>query len=67
MRTGRPTAPLALTTAERETLQPWARRPKSAQALAKRACMILACAEGQSNTTVARDVRAANMAANEGA
>jgi hypothetical protein len=34
MRTGRPIAPLSLTVEERETLERWARRPKSAQALA---------------------------------
>ncbi|MDP3090359.1 MAG: IS630 family transposase, partial [Nitrospira sp.] len=47
MRTGRPTAPLTLTTTERETLQQWTRRPKPAQALAQRARIILTCAEGQ--------------------
>ena len=57
MRTGRPTAPLTLTTTERETLQQWARRPKTAQALAQRARIILICAEGQTNTAVARDMR----------
>jgi transposase len=61
MRTGRPTAPLALTTNERETLQQWARRPKTAQALAQRARIILACAEGQTNTAVAREVRVAQQ------
>jgi transposase len=53
MRTGRPVAELILTEAERETLQNWARRPKSAQALALRARMILRCAEGKTNTQVA--------------
>jgi len=56
MRTGRPTAPLMLTMTERETLQQWTRRPKTAQALAQRARMILACAAGQTNTAVAREV-----------
>lgn len=46
MRTGRPTSPLALTTTERDTLQQWARRPKTAQALAQQARIILACAAG---------------------
>jgi transposase len=53
MRIGRPVAELNLTEAERETLQNWARRPKSAQALALRARMILRCAEGMTNTQVA--------------
>jgi transposase len=57
MRTGRPIPALSLTTAERETLQNWSRRPKSAQALALRARMILQCAEGATNTRVAEQVR----------
>src|SRR5689334_7838619 len=54
MRTGRPIPPLTLTDVERETLQGWARRPKSAQALALRARMILLCGEGNTNTRVAQ-------------
>jgi len=46
-----------LTAEERETLQGWARRPKTAQALALRARIILACAEGASNTAVAAALR----------
>jgi transposase len=57
MRTGRPTAPLMLTMTERATLQQWARRPKTAQGLAQRARIILACAEGQTNKAVARASR----------
>src|SRR3954463_1671936 len=52
-RTGRPTAPLVLTDEERTTLTRWSRRAKSAQVLAMRARIILACAEGASNTDVA--------------
>jgi hypothetical protein len=33
MRLGRPGAPIVLTTEERETLERWARRPTTAQAL----------------------------------
>ncbi len=44
MRTG-PTTPLTLTMTERETLPQWVRRPKTAQALAQRAQIILTCAE----------------------
>ena len=53
MRRGRPIAPLMLTQEEQATLERWARRPKSAQALAQRARVILACADGSSNTVVA--------------
>lgn len=56
MRTGRPTTAIMLTTQERETLQQWARRPKTAQALAQRARIILRCAEGQASKTVARGI-----------
>ena len=45
-RRGRPTVPIILSTEERETLQRWARRHSSAQALALRCRIVLACAEG---------------------
>jgi transposase len=54
MRTGRPIAPLSLAGEERETLESWARRPKSAQALAQRSRIVLECASGSPNTAVAR-------------
>lgn len=57
MRRGRPTPPVVLTMEERETLERWARRPKSTQAVAQRARMILACAAGQPNTAVAQHLR----------
>jgi transposase len=57
MRTGRPTPALVVAQDERETLQNWSRRPKSAQALALRARMILLCAAGRSNTEVAAELR----------
>ena len=53
MRTGRPIAPLSLGVEERETLEGWARRPKSAQVLAQRARIVLECASGSANTAVA--------------
>ena len=56
-RPGRPTPPLTLSEQERETLQAWARRPKTAQALAHRARMVLGCAEGKTNTAVAEELR----------
>jgi transposase len=41
---------------ERETLERWARRPNSAQALALRCRIVLACAEGATNNEVAARV-----------
>jgi transposase len=38
---------------ERATLERWARRPTSAQALAQRCRMVLACSEGLTNQEVA--------------
>jgi len=57
MRTGRPKKPLALSSEEREKLQQWARRPKTAQRLAGRAQIVLGCAEGLPNQAVARQCR----------
>jgi transposase len=51
---GRPKAELVLTDDERETLARWARRPKSAQALALRCRIVLECAKGRGNRAVAR-------------
>ena len=45
--------PLELSDAERRTLENWAKRRKTAQGLALRARVVLACAEGRSNTAVA--------------
>ena len=53
MRRGRPKPPVTLTSEEREALERWVRRPKTAQALARRARMILACAAGTPNDEVA--------------
>ena len=52
-RTGRPKAELVLSNVERETLLSWSRRAKTAQALALRARIVLACAEGATNKDVA--------------
>jgi transposase/transcriptional regulator with XRE-family HTH domain len=52
-RIGRPKAELILTGDEREQLQRWARRRKSSQALALRSRIVLACAGGADNKTVA--------------
>ncbi|SBW23404.1 putative transposase [Candidatus Protofrankia californiensis] len=43
---------IELSPAEREVLEGWARRRKTAQALAQRSRIVLACAEGQSNAEV---------------
>ena len=51
---GRPKRELVLSDDERETLERWARRPNSAQALALRCRIVLACAEGGTNVEVAR-------------
>ena len=53
MRLGRPIPPLSLSEEEKETLEQWVRRPKTAQALAQRARIVLRCAEGKTNTDVA--------------
>jgi transposase len=56
-RPGRPKAGLVLTDAERDQLTRWARRAKTSQALALRARIVLACAEGKDNKQVAAELR----------
>jgi transposase len=56
-RPGRPKAVLELEDAEREQLIRWSRRGTTAQALALRARIVLACAEGKENTQVAAELR----------
>jgi transposase len=53
---GRPKAELVLTEAERAQLTRWARRAKTAQYLALRAKIVLACAGGRMNKQVAADL-----------
>jgi len=55
-RRGRPTATIVLTDDERETLERWARRPKTGQALALRCRIVLAAAEGATNQAIAADL-----------
>src|SRR5689334_893278 len=50
---GRPKAPLVLSDMERQTLQQWAQRAKTAQALALRAKIVLGCADGADYKDVA--------------
>jgi len=49
-------AEVVLSGEERETLERWARRPKSAQALAFRCRVVLAAAEGRSSTEIAAEL-----------
>jgi hypothetical protein len=48
-RRGRPTVQIVLSDDERQTLERWARRGSSSQALALRYRIVLACAQGLSN------------------
>jgi transposase len=57
MRTGRPKAQVNLSEEEREQLERWSRRPKTAQALAQRARIVLRCAAGDSNDEIARQLK----------
>jgi transposase len=54
MRTGRPTRPLSITDEEKEKLEMLAARPKSTQAMAVRARIVLGCGAGESNSAVAK-------------
>jgi transposase len=56
-RRGRPTVKITLNGDERKTLQRWARRHSSAQALALRCRIVLACAEGRTDRDVAAELR----------
>src|SRR5438093_327657 len=49
--------PIVLTDDERRTLEQWTRRPTTAQRLALRSRMVLACAEGLTNRAVAKRLR----------
>jgi transposase len=53
---GRPKAPLVLPQEERQTLERWARRRTSAQAVAVGARIVLTCAEGATNVAVAEQL-----------
>ncbi len=54
---GRRLPPLVLSDAERDTLERWVRRRKTAHALAQRARMVLESAAGKPNRTIARELR----------
>jgi transposase len=53
---GRPKAELVVSAEQRAALERWARRPKTAQALALRARIVLRCAGGLSNEVVASEL-----------
>src|SRR3954467_5109743 len=57
MRTGRPKEPLILTEEEQERLHSLAHRARSQPALARRTRVVLACAEGLDNKSVATKLR----------
>ena len=57
MRLGRPTVAVILTEDERVQLESWAHRSRSAPQLARRARLVLACAVGRDNKTVAKRLR----------
>jgi transposase len=57
MRTGRPKTPLVLSQGERETLDSLAHRSRTAPQLARRARIVLACADGLDNKVVAKKLR----------
>src|SRR5215831_13714746 len=57
MRTGRPKQPLILTEEERNRLQSLAHRARSQPLLARRARVVLACAEGLDNQAAAKKLR----------
>ncbi len=55
-RRGRPAVPVDLDDAERETLERWARRPKSSQALGLRCRIVLGAASGRANNEIAAEL-----------
>jgi DNA-binding NarL/FixJ family response regulator len=57
MRTGRPKQPLMVTEEERQRLESLAHRARSQSLLARRARVVLACAEGLDNKAVAKRLR----------
>jgi transposase len=56
MASGRPKQGFPLTDEQREALERWTRRPTTAQALAQRARIVLACARGGSDMAIADEL-----------
>jgi hypothetical protein len=54
-RMGRPVAPVILSPDEHMILETWSRSPESPSELARRAMVILACADGRNNKAVAQE------------
>src|SRR3954453_13870903 len=54
---GRPTAQIVLSDDERATLERWARRPTTGQALALRCRIVLGAADGTLNQDIARELK----------
>lgn len=63
MRMGRAKAELTLTDDNPHTLERWTRCPKTAQALARRARIVLACVSGQPNYTVVEEFKTTGQTA----
>jgi transposase len=57
MRSGRPRKPLEISEEDRGKLSVMARRPKSSQAMALRARIVLSCEQGMSNAEVAQKLQ----------
>jgi transposase len=57
MQRGRPKAVLLVPEEDRSQLLRWSKRPKSSNGLARRADIVLRCADGLSNSTVAAQLR----------
>ena len=57
MRTGRPKTPLVVSAEERVTLDSLAHRSRTAPQVARRARIVLACADGLDNKVVAKKLR----------
>ena len=60
MQLGRPKAPLTVSTEDRAELLRWTKLPKTSNALAQRARILLRCADGIANSQVAREFRVNN-------
>jgi transposase len=56
-RLGRPVAPVVLNPDEQMILEAWSRSPESPSGLARKAAVMLACADGKSNAAVAQEAR----------
>src|SRR2546426_10346629 len=63
---GRPKAELVVSAEQRAALERWARRPKTAQALALRARIVLRSAQGLRNEAVAAELGVQAAAAGKG-